>query len=758
MKKPILFALVLTAFAAVSIAAKPPNILLILTDDHGWSQLSARMDPGLSASMSKYLETPNMNRIMNEGMRFTSGYSPAPLCTPTRRSIQCGTTAARSGTEFKSPWVPAKHMTIPKALKRANEDYRCAHFGKWGEQMISTPEECGYHASDGMTGNNTGGMPKSLGVKGGHEDGPPHFIDNKDPKRTPSMTTSAIAFMRKQARAGRPFYIQASYYAQHLSVVCAEETLGKYEAKGIPDRGYPQAWAAMMEELDQGVGRLLDTLDELGIADTTYVFFSADNGGRGTVPGGDVKRRATNHPLTGAKHSLYEGGIRVPFMVRGPGVKAGSVSRVPVAGYDFLPTFYDLAGGSGSLSDEIDGASFKAVLRDPTTKFIKRPNDALIFHRPGKFESAIRQGRHKLFVKWTAQGKIAAAELYVVDPNPAEEGRNLAAGNPKKVAALRKELVQYLASVDAEKPKPRSKKRPKGKRKAVAAVKLKPVRHLIDTHIHLYDPRRDIEMAWPPKSDKVLYKPHLPAEYSRLAKAAGVTGVVVVEASTHLEDNRWVLDLVEGDDFYVGLVGNIDINRSDFEKQLRKLKKDKRFVGVRPRNPKPIDYADPKVLANLRALAKHDLTMDYLTNGGGIPGIEKIDHVARAIPDLRIVVNHCFGYDFDGEPPSAEWIAAVKRLAANPNVTCKISGLYQRSVPQPAPQNINHYRSVLNVLWQNFGKKRLIYGSNWPVTKHTDDYASFLKLVDRFISQKGQDAREHYYWKNAAAAYRLSLK
>lgn len=293
---------------------------------------------------------------------------------------------------------------------------------------------------------------------------------------------------------------------------------------------------------------------------------------------------------------------------------------------------------------------------------------------------------------------------------------------------------------------------------ATAAENLKPIRHLIDTHIHLYDTTRDIEMSWPPKSDKVLYKPQLPTEYSRVAKAAGVTGVVIVEASNHLADNRWVLDLVKGDDFYLGLVGNIDVYRSDFEKQLRKLKRDPRFVGVRTRGPKPIDYSDPRVLANLRLLAKHDLTMDYLTNHGGIPGIEKIDRVARAIPNLRIVVNHCLGYDFDGKPPARQWIAAVKRLAANQNVSCKFSGLYQRSVLQPAPQDIDHYLAVLDVLWQSFGKKRLIYGSNWPVTKHTDTYASYLELVDRFISLKGQDAREYYYWKNAATAYRLPLK
>ena len=287
------------------------------------------------------------------------------------------------------------------------------------------------------------------------------------------------------------------------------------------------------------------------------------------------------------------------------------------------------------------------------------------------------------------------------------------------------------------------------------AEDLKPVAHRIDTHIHFYDPGRGVEMTWPPKDDTVLYKPHLPEEYSRIAKAAGVTGVVIVEASHLLEDNDWMLDLVEGDDFYVGLVGNIDVYRDDFEAQVARLKKDSRFVGIRTRGPRPIDYTDKQVLSHLRILAKHDLTMDYLTNGGGIPGIETVDAVARAIPDLRIVVNHCLGYNFDGKPPAEEWVAAVKKLAENPNVSCKISGLYQRSVPQPAPQDIGHYEAVLEVIWDAFGPERLVYGSNWPVTKHTDDYESFLTLVDQFISTKGQEAREQYYWKNAAEIYRL---
>ena len=455
-------AILFAVFALPGVAADAPNIVLILTDDQGWSQMSEAMDTRVPESRSAYLETPNMTRLAREGMRFTSGYSPAPLCTPTRRAILCGTSAARSGTEFKSSWVPADHLTIPKALKKANADYRCAHFGKWGEQMISTPEECGYDASDGETGNNTGGMPSTLGVDGGHEDGPPHFIDNDDAKRTRTVTDNAVRFIESQTKTKHPFYVQVSYYAVHLSIVCGENTLEKYKKKGKPDRGYTQAWAAMLDELDTGVGRLLGSIDDLGIAENTYVFFTADNGGRGTVPGGDESRTPTNHPLTGAKHSLYEGGVRVPFLARGPEISPGSACHTPVVGYDFLATFYDLAGGRGSLSGEIDGTSFRPLLSDPGQASIDRPLDAIFFHRPGKMFSTIRRGDHKLMIYWTPEGKVRTRELYQVNPNPREEGHDVADKLPAKVDELETALLNFLKSVDAEKPK---KKPPTRKRK-----------------------------------------------------------------------------------------------------------------------------------------------------------------------------------------------------------------------------------------------------------------------------------------------------
>ncbi len=281
------------------------------------------------------------------------------------------------------------------------------------------------------------------------------------------------------------------------------------------------------------------------------------------------------------------------------------------------------------------------------------------------------------------------------------------------------------------------------------------VKHLIDTHIHLYDTRRPDGVPWPPASDTVLYKPHLPAEFSRVAKPAKVTGVVIVEASDRLLDNKWVLDQVKGDPFYVALVGNIDPNRKDFGKQLEMLRKDKRFVGIRARAKKPIDYNDPQVLKNFQLLADAGLSLDMLVNGQGIEGVNQIEGVARKVPNLRIIANHVLGFNINGKPPSDEWLAAVKKLAAHPNVYCKVSGLYQRCVQQPAPKDPAHYKTILDPLWTYFGPKRLIYGSNWPCTKKSGDYDSFVRLVNAYFSEKGQEACELYFWKNAATAYGL---
>ncbi|MEM1068539.1 MAG: amidohydrolase family protein [Planctomycetota bacterium] len=293
------------------------------------------------------------------------------------------------------------------------------------------------------------------------------------------------------------------------------------------------------------------------------------------------------------------------------------------------------------------------------------------------------------------------------------------------------------------------------------------VKHIIDTHIHLYDTTRDVyrkdhpnSVPWPPANDTTLHKPHLPSEFRSVAKPAGVTGVVIVEASPRVDDNDWVLNLVSGDDFFVGLVGNIDPFKPSFAEDLKRLTKDSRFVGIRLHlmNQDPGIGKDPQLLKSLRQLAQAGLALDVLMNAEGPSTIDEVTSFANAVPNLRIVVNHVLGYNIDGERPGDDWKAAVERLAARPNVSVKISGLYQRSTTQPAPPSIDYYQSVLDILWDAFGSDRLIYGSNWPVTKKSGDYESFVRLVSTYFADKGQPALESFFWKNASNAYNLELK
>ena len=426
------------AFGSGAAHAASPNIILILTDDQGWPMMSERMHPDMPESAIKYFHTPAMDRLAREGMRFTSGYSPGPLCTPTRRSIQNGMTPARQrGTEFKSAWVPAAHLTLPRALKEADSAYVCAHFGKWGEDMISTPEECGYDVSDGMTGNKTGGADENK------------FSDvvKDDPKLIFSLTQRANKFMAKQVADKRPFYLQLSHYAVHRQVQALPATNDKY-ANDKPPRQFTPTFAAMLEDLNTGLTKLLDEVDRLGITDSTYIVFTADNGGNTSYANTDTSLPTNNYPLRMGKQYLYEGGIRVPFIVRGPGIKPGSVSHTPVAGYDLLPTFYELAGGKKSLPSDIDGGSFRSQLAGSGEDAVKRALPGLLFHRPhlrGMPHSAFRVGDMKLVVNWRTGEK----ELFDLSKDIGET-KNLASLMPDDTAKMYAQLSSYLKMVNAE--------------------------------------------------------------------------------------------------------------------------------------------------------------------------------------------------------------------------------------------------------------------------------------------------------------------
>ena len=275
---------------------------------------------------------------------------------------------------------------------------------------------------------------------------------------------------------------------------------------------------------------------------------------------------------------------------------------------------------------------------------------------------------------------------------------------------------------------------------------------VVDTHIHLYDTNR--KLPWPPKDDHVLYRPILPKDFNKVANENGVTATVIVEATEWLPDNQWVLDLVKHDPKrYIGLVGSLEIGTPDFAKNLKELSKDKRYVGIRMRErPGGDKFFTDDVWRDLKLLSDMDQTLDVLMFQFSL---EDVAMVAKRLPKLKILINHVAGASIEGKPADPKWVEGVKIAAAQPNVYCKISGLFQQSHRQPSPTKVDFYKSTLDVLTKEFGEDRLVYGSNWPVTMRGGKYGDYKKVVMDYYAPKGRKFLEKLLYKNALAFYGL---
>ncbi|MEO2035185.1 MAG: sulfatase-like hydrolase/transferase, partial [Planctomycetaceae bacterium] len=278
-------------------SAASPNFVILLTDDQSWVGTSLRIDPDDARTRSDYFLTPNVERLARTGMRFTRGYSPAPYCCPTRRSLLIGQTPARHiYQKDQRNWTTRyrEQLSLPQMLKRANPQYRCAHFGKWDMRFDDvTPEEMGYDISDGYTDNGTGGGKGSGGPAA-----------RQDPKQIFGITGRTCDFMEQQAKAGAPFFVQVSHYAVHLDIFYREKSLQKARAAKPGQKHSMPEFAAMTSDVDEGVGVVLNKIQSLGLENSTYVFFLSDNGGRNTVPGQKGKKLHRNHPLRDGKGSV----------------------------------------------------------------------------------------------------------------------------------------------------------------------------------------------------------------------------------------------------------------------------------------------------------------------------------------------------------------------------------------------------------------------------------------------------------------------
>lgn len=276
---------------------------------------------------------------------------------------------------------------------------------------------------------------------------------------------------------------------------------------------------------------------------------------------------------------------------------------------------------------------------------------------------------------------------------------------------------------------------------------------IIDTHTHFYDPFRPEGVPWPPKENTLLYRTVLPEHYIELAKPLGVTGTVVVEASSWREDNSWILDLAEDEPFLLGLVGHVDPKRPEFRGDLARYASHPLFCGIRCGGNYFEDIDDGSFMDDMEHLASLGLELDVLIRESHF---DSLCTLAERLPELNIVVNHIGHMSIDGEPISAKGRDQYAQLASHPRVHMKVSAVIEQSVVQPAPESVDFYRPVLDALWESFGEDRLIFGSNWPVVERAGSLATSLNIVKTFFYEKGQIAADKYFFQNAQRVYGLA--
>ena len=438
-------------------AERPPNIVLLLADDLGWT--------GVGCYGSDLHETPHIDQLAAAGLRFTSAYAACTVCSPTRASIMTGQYPARlhltdfiagQNRPFEKLTIPAwtKHLrpeavTVAEALKRAG--YATAHVGKW---HLEARQAVAGHRPEEFRPTRQGfdiSVPKPKGSKGYFL--PPDYVRANGERGgyvTDFLTDEAVALIKRRQQG--PFFLYLAYHAPHTPIQGKKELVAHYTRKlqTLPNaRHRNPTYAAMIHSLDESVGRIMAQLQASGLMKNTLVLFVSDNGGL-TQRYGKIDGIADNHPLRRGKGSAYEGGVRVPMIAHWPGViPAGRTNDEPVMTIDFFPTFVDLAGISAG-SFEFDGISLAGLLRGDHTKLQR---DALYWHYPHYHAggdapySAIRSGAWRL-INFHDDTPPA---LYNLDKDIGEQD-NRAQTERAEFQELQGKLIAWRKRVNAQMP------------------------------------------------------------------------------------------------------------------------------------------------------------------------------------------------------------------------------------------------------------------------------------------------------------------
>ncbi len=435
-------ALIGTSGFAAETGVTKPNLIFVLVDDMGWTDLGCMG--------STFYETPHIDRLASQGMRFTQAYSACTVCSPTRAAVLTGkyparlhitdwiTGHVRPHAKLRVPdwtmYLSPEETTIADALRKAG--YATASIGKWhlgGEKFY--PDRHGFDLNIGGTDK---GSPLSYFAPyriPTLPEGPAgEFLSDR-------LTTEALTFIERNQ--DRPFFLYLPHYAVHTPLMAKPEVIEKYKKKIRPDAPHQHpVYAGLVESVDDSVGRIMKKLEALKLSENTILFFTSDNGG--------LLRSTSNVPLRAGKGSAYEGGVRVPLIIRWPGVtRPGSTCDVPVISTDFFPTLLAMAGAKDDSQRAVDGESLVPLLRQSGS--LRR--DAIYWHYPHYHPggatpySAIRRGDFRL-IEFFEDNHI---ELYDLK-NDIGEKEDLAAKMPEKAEQLRSRLAAWRNEVGAQLP------------------------------------------------------------------------------------------------------------------------------------------------------------------------------------------------------------------------------------------------------------------------------------------------------------------
>ncbi|MCC9643340.1 sulfatase [Rhodopirellula sp. JC740] len=458
MRTPLLTCLFALGFVTTAWSAEPtsqtPNVLFIYLDDYGWR------DAGFMGS--DFYETPHLDALAERGMVFTNAYSCAANCAPARASLLSGQYSPRHeiynvGTERRGNPKHGSLMHVPGTDTLSTEirtwahqakvaGYKTAMIGKW--HLSDDPLPYGFDVNVG--GTHSGSPPK--GYFPPHPKAPGLEDASEDEYLTDRLSQEAIQFMQQHRDEAWLLYL--SHFAVHTPLQAKPELVAKYQAKQPGTLHDHAVMAAMIESVDDGVGQMVATLEELGIEDKTAIVFTSDNGGYGPA--------TSMAPLRGYKGTYYEGGIREPFFVTWPGVvEAGTTCEVPVIAADLYPTFCEMMGAELPANQKLDGVSLMPLLNQESGI----ADRALYWHFPAYLQSyawidgqrdplyrsrpcsIIRDGRYKLHEYFEDGG----LELYDLVSDPGETN-NLAVENPLKTRLLHSKLVAWREQANAPVP------------------------------------------------------------------------------------------------------------------------------------------------------------------------------------------------------------------------------------------------------------------------------------------------------------------